>query len=237
MRFVHYLTILLFILGCGQSEEAVVKTLDHYAPTIDPSDFVSQITNPYFTMAPGRIWIYEGETEEGTERIEVTVLQETKKILGVTTLVVQDQVFLNDELIEDTLDWYAQDREGNVWYFGEKTEELEDGKITSSKGSWEAGINGAQPGIVMKSNPQVRDSYRQEYYAGEAEDMAEVLAHGETVTVALGTYKDCLKTRDWTPLTPGADEYKWYCPEVGGFALEIGIESGERVELVEWIDS
>jgi hypothetical protein len=159
-------------------------------------------------------------------------MDDTRLVNGVVTRVVWDRVWLDGELIEDTKDWYAQDKAGNVWYFGEDSFEMADGKITSHAGSWEAGVNGAQPGIVMLANPVVGQVYRQEYLAGEAEDMGEVLALGETVTVPYGPLSGCLKTRDYTPLEPGADEHKYYCPEVGFTVLEVGIEDGERMELV-----
>jgi hypothetical protein len=99
-------------------------------------------------------------------------------------------------LAEETLDWYAQDQAGNVWYFGEDSKEIENGTVVSTKGSWEAGVDGAKPGVVMQANPQIGVSYRQEYYYGEAEDMAEVLSLSESVSVAFGSYQNCLKTKN-----------------------------------------
>lgn len=233
MQLRTLLVSMLFLVGCVQSVPETAPeqpSIESYDPKIDPSDFVEDVTNPYFTLTRGTTRVYEGATEEGMERIEVTVTNDTKTVLGVSTIVVWDRVWLNDELIEDTKDWYAQDKDGNVWYFGEDTKELLGGKVVSYHGAWEAGVDNAKPGIIMKSAPQVGDSYRQEYYQGIAEDMADVLALGETVTVPYGTFTDCLKTRDWTPLEPGADEHKYYC--AGGVALEIGVENGERVELI-----
>ena len=120
-----------------------------------------------------------------------------------------------------------------MWYFGEDSKEIEDEEVVSAAGSWEAGVDGALPGIAMQADPQIGQEYRQEYYAGEAEDMGEIVALSETVDIGLGTYSGCLKTRDWTPLEAQVDEYKWYCPEVGFLVLEEGIYSGDRVELVE----
>ena len=205
---------------------------DEYRPVINASDFSANIDNPYFTLVPGTKFIYESKKAEGTERIEVTVLPETKMVMGVEARVVKDQVFLDGELIEDTLDWYAQDKEGNVWYFGEETAEYEDGKITTTAGSWEGGVDGAKPGIAMKANPQVGDSYWQEFYKGEAEDRADVLALGEGVAVPYGTFSDCLKTYDYTPLDPVAKEHKYYCKGVGFVTLETNLEGDERTELV-----
>ena len=211
-------------------QKAALET--EYNPIINPSEFSSEIDNRYFSLTSGKKMVYEAKTEEGTERIEVYVTDETRVVMGVETRVVWDRVWLNNSLIEDTKDWYAQDKEGNVWYFGEESVELIDGKIVSYAGSWEAGIDGAQPGIIMKASPKVGDSYRQEYYKGEAEDMADVLALNEDVKVPFGNFSGCLKTRDYTPLEIGADEYKYYCSEVGGVVLEVVVESDDKVELL-----
>ncbi|MBU0533148.1 PepSY domain-containing protein [Candidatus Micrarchaeota archaeon] len=246
--------LLLLISGCTQEISEENQTLENetlnltvenetsivteeqlaeeYNPTIDPNDFISGVNNPYFTLTPGETFIYESETEDGLERIEVFTTNETRQVLGVTTIVVWDRVWLDGDLIEDTKDWYAQDSEGNVWYFGEETQELVAGQVVNTKGSWEAGVDGAKPGIIMKANPQINDSYRQEYYQGEAEDMADVLALGESVDVPFGSFTDCLKTSDWTPLDPGNVEHKYYCSEVGGVALEVVLEDNETVQLI-----
>lgn len=153
--------------------------------------------------------------------------------MGVECMIVRDRVFLNGELIEDTLDWFAQDKDGNVWYFGEDSKEIKDGGIVSNTGSWESGIDEAKPGIIMLANPKIGGHYRQEYYKGQAEDMGEVVAINERAEVSYGVFEDCLKTRDWTPLEEKTDEHKYYSPEIGGAVLEVGIHSGERVELVD----
>lgn len=221
---------ILFVAGCGGSTE---QTEDSYAPVIDPANFVEGIDHQYLPWRTGTKFIYEGETEDGTERIEVYVTQETKQILGVTCVVVRDTVTIDGELVEDTFDWYAQDKEGNVWYFGEDSKEYEDGQVASTEGSWEAGVDGAQPGLIMKASPQVGDSYRQEYYAGEAEDMAEVLSLTESTAVAYGSFDNLLMTKEWTPLEPDVVENKYYAPGVG-LILEVAVEGGsDRVELVE----
>jgi hypothetical protein len=156
--------------------EVAEQPTANYAPEIDPSNFVKEVDNPYFPLEPGTTWVYEGKTPEGTERVEDTILRETKRVMGVECVVLRDRVWLNGELIEDTVDWHAQDKEGNVWYFGEYTKEYENGKVVSTEGSFEAGKDGALPGIIMPADPKVGDSYRQEYYKGEAEDMAEVIS-------------------------------------------------------------
>ncbi len=224
-------------LECRDQHEARVdlcRALDEdvYAPVIDPANFVATIDNPYAPFPVGGRWVYQKDGEEGVERVEVEVLDETRTILGVTTRVVRDREFLDDELIEDTVDWLAQDADGNVWYFGELSYEVEDGVIVSIEGSWEAGVDGAQPGLWMKANPQIGDVYRQEFLLGEAEDYAEVLSLTDTETVPEGTFTNCLRTRDATPLEPDAEENKLYAPGVG-LVVEIDVESGERTELIE----
>jgi hypothetical protein len=181
-----------------------------YEVTIDPADFVAVIDNPFMPLKPGT-----KVTFGGAERIEIVVGTETKTILGVPTTVVRDQVFSDGELAEDTLDWYAQDREGNVWYFGEKTAEYDEGKVVSTEGSWEGGVDGAQPGIIMLADPQVGDVYRQEFYEGEAEDLAEVTGVGGSITIPFGTFTDVLVTEEWTPLEPAVRERKTYVPGIG----------------------
>jgi len=217
--------------------EGVVETEGEngYNPVINPDYFVDVIDNPYFPLTPGTTFVYEGEDEDETVRDEVFVTNETKTVMGVNTIVVRDRVFEDGELAEETFDWYAQDKDGNVWYFGEDSKDYEDGEVVSTAGSWEAGVDGAQPGIIMEGNPQVGDTYRQEYYAGEAEDMAEVLSLNESVTVAYGSFEDCLKTKEWTPLEPGIEENKYYASGTGIF-LEMAVKGGsERLELVDII--
>ena len=200
----------------------------------DPCDFSNEnIDNPYFTLIPGTTFTYESETEEGTEEDIVVVTDETKEILGVTARVVHDTVYLDGELIEDTFDWFAQDKEGNVWYMGEDTKEYENGEVVSTEGSWEAGVDGAEAGIVMLANPQVGDTYRQEWYPGHAEDAAEVVSLREEVTVPFGTFTNCLQTREFSTLDPELNEYKYYCTAVGAVTLEVVIDSGEKVELID----
>lgn len=203
-----------------------------YDPIINPLNFSSEVNNKYFVLIPGKKMVYEGKTKDGLEKVEVYVMDEKRVVMGVETIVVWDRVWLDGELIEDTKDWYAQDNEGNVWYFGEESYEMLDGKIVSIAGSWEAGIDGAKPGIIMKASPKVGDSYKQEYYKGKAEDMAEILSLNETVSVKYDNFKNCLKTLDYTPLAEDVKEHKYYCPTTGGIVLEIDLDSEERAELV-----
>ncbi|NYT20053.1 MAG: hypothetical protein GKC08_07180 [Methanosarcinales archaeon] len=209
---------------------------DEYDPVIDPENFVEVIDNPYFPLIPGTTFIYEGENEDGDlERNEVSVTDDTRVVMGVTTTVVWDRVWEDGELIEETFDWYAQDKDGNVWYFGEDSKEYEDGKFVSDEGSWESGIDDAKPGIVMKMAPVVGDVYRQEYLVGEAEDMAEVISLTETVTVEYGTFENCLVTKEWTPLEPGVEEQKYYAKGVGPLLEEVTLGGSGQLELIEII--
>lgn len=203
-----------------------------YVPIIHPEDFTTNITNSYVSLPAGIEMHYKGTTAEGIETITVSVGGETKTIMGVKTLVYKDTVWLDGQLIEDTIDYLAQDTKGNVWYFGEDSKSYENGKYKDSHGSWMAGVKGAQPGIWMKAHPKVGEVYRQEYLKGEAEDQGKVLSLSETVKVPNGTYKNCLKTLDFTELDRTKDEYKFYCPAIKGFALEISAKSGERSELI-----
>jgi len=207
---------------------------DPYDPMIEPVDFASEVNNPFFPLVPGTTYIYEGETEAGLEHVEVKVTDETKEILGVVCTVVRDTVTIDGDLAEDTFDFYAQDKRGNVWYFGEHTEEQEDGLVVSIEGSWEAGVDGARPGIIMKAEPRVGDVYRQEFLLAEAEDLARVVALDQTVVVDSDPIEGCLQTEDFTPLEPDVLEHKFYAPGVG-VVLTVNVETGERVELIDVI--
>ena len=156
----------------------------------------------------------------------------TKVILGFTCIEVHDRVFTDGELTEDTLDWFAQDKEGNVWYFGENTHELEGGLITSIDGTFMAGVNGDKPGIIMKAHPAVGDFYRQEFSLGNAEDLAETLSLTDPVTVPAGAFDNCLKSQETTPLETNLLEHKFYAPGVGN-VLTIDANTGDRIELVQ----
>jgi hypothetical protein len=218
--------------------EVAEENAANYSPQIDPSNFVDKIANRYMKFTPGTTFVYEGKTADGPERVETYVSHKTREVLGVKCTVVRDKAFLNGKLSEDTFDWYAQDSEGNVWYFGEDTKEYENGKVVSTKGSWEAGVDGAKPGIVMEANPRVGDSYRQEYYEGQAEDMAEVLsldASGlnDAVSVPYGSFGDVLMTKEWNPLEPGVLEYKYYAPGTGLIGEEQILGGTDTSELVD----
>lgn len=203
-----------------------------YDPIIHPEEFVATIDNPYLPLTPGTTFVYEKKTDEGLERVEVRVTGETKEILGVTCVVVNDVETLDGKLVENTYDWYAQDKDGNVWYFGELSMQYEDGELASLEGSWQAGVEGAKPGIIMMGAPAVGEMYRQEFAPGKAEDMGQIMSLSEPAAVPYGSWDSCLQTRDFTPLEPDVLEYKFYAPGVG-LVLEVDPESGERVELVD----
>lgn len=223
---------------CDEVFEARLEICDRlpgpYNPELDPNDFVSVIDNPFLPLIPGTTRIYEATTEDGLERVEVSVLKETKEIEGIECTVVRDIVFLDDVVIEDTHDWFAQDIEGNVWYLGEIALNYEDGELTDIDGSWVSGKDNAKAGIVMPAMPAVGDYYRQEFLFGEAEDMGEVESLTASATVPFGSFTDCLRTRDFTPLESDANENKYYAAGIG-VVLEIDLESGERVELIDVI--
>lgn len=201
---------------------------DAYNPVIDPARFTSNVTNPFFPLTPGVTRIYRG----GNEVVTVTVTDRTKPILGVSCVVVRDVVTVNGVVVEDTEDYFAQDVEGNVWYFGEVSQEFEDGELVSLDGSFKAGVKGAKPGIMMKANPRVGDLYRQEFLLNEAEDLGQVLSLTGSATVPAASCSDCLVTKDFTPLEPDSVENKFYARGIGTI-LEVDVDSGKRVELVE----
>jgi hypothetical protein len=185
------------------------------APGFDPNNFVAVIDNPYYPLPVGRTLVYSGLKDGQTQRDTVTVTNRTKVILGVTATVVSDIADHDGTVLERTSDWFAQDRQGNVWYLGEDTVHyLAHGKADTS-GSWEAGVNGAEPGIVMEANPQIPDSYRQEYLVGEAEDTAWIVDRGTTIRVPYGRITNALTTLEATRLEPGAYDQKIYGPGIG----------------------
>jgi hypothetical protein len=185
-----------------------------FTPHIDPAAFDSVVSNPWFPLVPGTRYTYRETFQGRTSDNEVSVLAEKKIILGVTCTVVHDVLREGGAITEDTYDWYAQDKQGTVWYFGESTREfLHRGRV-STEGSWETGVDGAQPGILIAARPEIGEPYRQEYLRGRAEDMGQVVALADSVTVPFGTFRGCVKTKDWSMLEAGT-EHKWYAPGVG----------------------
>lgn len=201
-----------------------------YDPQIGPADFVSGVTNPYFPLPPGTRWEYQSSSERNT----VEVLPATRTTFGVEATVVLDRVYENGVLTEETFDWYAQDKDGTVWYLGEDSREIEHGQVVSTEGSWEAGVDGAKPGVIMWANPAAHldEDYRQEFARGTAEDWGKVVGVSESVQVPAGSYTGCVKTEDWSGLEGRSKslERKYYCATVG-LVLESG-GNGERLELI-----
>lgn len=235
--------IAVLLAGCGGGTPKATQspaptfpaalTASPYRPQIDPARFTTTIDNPYFPLTPGTTYLFEGTSDGERETDTVTVTSQTKKILGVTCVVVRDEVKVAGERAELTFDWYAQDLDGNVWYFGEASSDYENGQVVSTKGSWEAGVDGALPGVVMPGKPEVGLQYRQEYYAGEAEDQARVVALDGTAKVPYGSYRDVLVTEDSTPLEPTILERKYYAKGIG-VVLERHVKGGQG--LLELVD-
>ncbi|HUS29169.1 MAG TPA: hypothetical protein VMZ53_11680, partial [Kofleriaceae bacterium] len=198
-----YVLALVVAMGCGGSS---------YDPSIDPAHFVSGVDNPLFPLVPGTVFQYR--VQETGEEVTVTVTADTKLVMGVPCVVVRDTARSGGQIVEDTYDWYAQDDQGTVWYMGEDTTAY-DGGMTSKEGSWQGGVDGALPGKIIPGSPHVGDTYRQEYYEDEAEDMGQILALDASITVPAGSYVGCLQTRDFSALEPEIEENKWYCPGVG----------------------
>jgi len=183
---------------------------------LDPADMTVNITNKYWPMKPGQTWVYEETDGAGTvTHDEVSVLDRTDTIDGIEARVIHDVATQDGQTIEDTADWYAQDSKGNLWYLGEQTATYANGKVVSTEGSWIAGKDGAQAGILLPAAPVPGMTYRQEYLAGQAEDQALVLSTDEQAQTPTGKYKHALLTRDTTPLEPDLVELKWYVPDVG----------------------
>jgi hypothetical protein len=217
------------------ARQAVCERLGEapYDPVIDPANFVATIDNPFFPLTPGTTFIYEGQTHNADfEHDEFFVTHNTKMILGVTCIEVHDTSKINGVLTEDTFDWFAQDKAGNVWYFGENARQLVDGEIVGVEGSWTAGVDGAKPGIVMEAQPAVGDFYRQEFALDTAEDVAGVLSLTESVTVLNDVVQNCLETEETSPLEPDALEHKFYCAGVGN-VLTKDITANETLPLVQ----
>ncbi len=208
------------------------------AVTLNPADFSTNITNPYWPMRPGNTWVYRAtDTKGGVEKVVVRVTNETKVIAnGITARVILDTVTVKGQPREVTKDWYAQDRAGNIWYLGEYVTNYENGKVVDHDGSFEAGVDGAQPGIAMPANPTPGMTYRQEYYKGFAEDRAAVVTVGkEQVQVPYGFFnRKVLMTRDLVPLEPKVQELKFYARGVGPLLSVHTDGDGGRAELVKF---
>lgn len=203
----------LLVLLCLAAPAATAQASSR---TINPSDYVARVTNPWFPLKPGTVYTYRGVKDGKPSRDVFTVTSRTKMIQGVRTTVVRDQLFLSGRLEERTTDWYAQDRRGNVWYFGEATAELDrNGRVTSTEGSWQAGVDGARAGIYMPGQLRVGQSGLQEFYKGHAEDHFRVLRLSASVRVPFITTNHALLTEEWTPLEPAVLDHKYYVRGIG----------------------
>jgi hypothetical protein len=207
---------IMFVLGALFM--LVSSGLASSAPSSGPSpgNFVARVGNPWFPLLPGTTFVYRGVKDGKAARDVVTVTHASKRIQGVPCTAVADRLYLAGDLEERTTDWYAQDRHGNVWYFGESTAELDRaGHVTSTEGSWLAGRDGAQAGIYMTARPAVGQSRRQEYYKGHAEDHFAVVSLRARVSVPYTSSKRALLTKEWTPLEPGTLDHKYYVRGIG----------------------
>ena len=230
---------LALVSGCGDTGGPSSAPERSTLPTggepvdLDPSDFRPTSDHPYFPIRPGQRWTFREVEGGSTMQVVVTVSSETEQVAnGVEAAIVRDTVTEDGVVVEDTKDWFAQDADGNVWYLGEDTAEFEDGRLASHEGSFEAGVDGAQPGVIMPADPQPGMAYRQEYYAGEAEDNGAVLAVGQQAEVPAGHFDGALLTADTNTLEPDVLEYKLYAEGVG-LVLTLGVSGGAgREELV-----
>jgi hypothetical protein len=213
---------------------AALATVALAAPA--PADFTARVTNPYFPLDPGMRWEYRGVKDGRALRDVVAVASRVKRIRGVPCAVVRDRAYLDGRLRESTTDWYSQDAHGTVWYFGEATEELDaHGRVTSTEGSWRAGVDGAREGVFMPATPRVGPTFAQEHYPGHAEDRFRVLSRRASVAVPYGTFsRRALMTAEWTPLEPGVRDRKWYVRAIGEVKEETVKGGDERAELVSF---
>jgi hypothetical protein len=227
------LALLALCAGCsggsGGGDQPGAKDPPRPTPPA-ASDFVRVIDNPWMPWRPGTTWHFVGETADGTERTVVTVTHRTHMVQGVRTTVVHDVVHVDGRLLEDTFDWYAQDKHGNVWYFGEGTKEYDGSKVDAS-GSWQAGVDGARAGIAMEADPHVGDRYFQEWYPREAMDQGKVLGTNAATSVPYGHLTALLRTKDFTRLEPKGDEHKYYKRGVG-VVREVSLFEKDDTELV-----
>jgi len=203
-----------------------------YLPAIHPTNFVATIDNSYFPLTPGTAFHYEGRSGKTPQTDDMVVTHRTRKVLGVTCTVVRDTVSEHGRPIERTFDWYAQDKRGNVWYMGEDSLELKNGHFVRASDSWEGGVNGGKPGIIMPAHPKAGEVYRQEYYPpGGALDQARVLGHAASITVPDGAFERSLVTLEWSPVEPQLEK-KYYVAGIGEVQEHLVQGGHEHFELV-----
>jgi hypothetical protein len=226
-RTITPILLAMLAVGCGSSRHspstgagatspsALAPIHGHYAPSIDPANFVAKVDNRFWPLEPGTGFHYVGTRGTTAQTDDEVVMHQTRRILGIAATVVRDTVSEHGRAIERTLDFYAQDKQGNVWYLGEDSFEREHGRFVRASDSWRSGVGGAKPGIIMPADPRTGDSYRQEYYPpGQALDQATVLGRRGAVKVPYGTFAQPLVTSEFSPLEPQTEE-KYYVAGVG----------------------
>jgi hypothetical protein len=237
--------LVLVLSGCGSekkqastttarpgSASALAPVHGHYAPKIDPANFVAKVNNPLWPLEPGTGYHFKGVRGTTAQTDDEVVLHRTKRILGIDCTVVRDTVSEHGRPVERTLDYYAQDRDGNVWYMGEDSYELQHGRFAKASDSWLSGVGGAKPGIIMPAHPRPGDSYRQEYYPpGEALDEAHVLGFRAAPKVPYRSFKQALVTSEFSPLEPQTEE-KYYVRGVGEILERVVKGHHEEFDLV-----
>lgn len=248
LTFVAFITVIVSVLivaslgsysqqqtGIGVNYVVAASEVQAQTPAFDTSNFSNplEINNKYFPLKPGTTMIYEGKSEDESTRDEFVVTNDTKEIMGITTRVVHDDAYVNEEHEETTNDWFAQDDQGNVWYMGEYTTDLSN--KGSHEGSWEAGVKGAKAGIVMEADPKVDDTYNQEFLKGVAEDKGTILSLDEKTTVPYGTFSNVIKTKDFSPLEPDIVENKYYAQNIGEIKA-LSVKGEEEVESLVQIN-
>jgi hypothetical protein len=206
-------------------------------PPVPPaSDFVAHVDNPWFPLPPETELRYRGTDDDRPALDRVVVTDSRKTILGVRVTVVLDRLYIEGILREDTQDWYAQDKAGNVWYLGEDTKELDpNGKVISTEGSWQAGVDGAIPGVIMPADPQVGQHFRQEFYKGHAEDEFEILSMSASITTPFVSSDQAMLTKETTPLEPDVVDNKYYVRGIGEVAERTVQGGNDHQELVSVI--
>ena len=215
--------LVLLATGCGSSGDG------------KRAGFSANVTNAWFPLRPGSVYHYRGIKDGEPSREVMTVTHRTRTIDGARCVVVSDLLYLRGRLEERTRDYYTQDGDGNVWYFGEDTAELDaNGRVKTREGTWHAGVDGAKPGIFMYAHPRAGQSARQEDLKGQAEDHFQVLRRGVALTVPFKAFRRTLLTKEWTPVEPDVLDHKYYARGIGT-VLEQTIKGGdERNELVSF---
>jgi len=221
--------------GCGSTGTGLSTSGERWSrPVIDPANFVAAVDNPYLPLVPGTTLVYRGVMKNGTTPQVDTfaVTRRTRQVMGVGCTVVRDTVTSRGRPVERTYDWFAQDRQGNVWYMGEETQELKHGQFGKMIDSGPAGKNGAQPGIMMEAVPGTGDQYWQFHWPGHALDKAAVLAQGRRVTVPYRSFSNALLTEERSPLEPGVRDRKWSVPGLGYVKERAATGTREQIRLV-----